>query len=369
MDDRILTLADRLVNYSCNVLPGEKVLVTGIGHEVYPLLKQVVKAVYKAGGQAFVDLQEPAVTREIMLSCMEDQLAFFSELEMHRMKGMDAYIGIRGAGNAYELSDVPLEKQQLYARMTNEVQRQRVDHTKWVVLRYPNASMAQMAGMSLSRFEDFYYSVCNLDYGKMEVAMSGLKRLMEETDRVRITGPGTDLRFSIKGIAAVPCSGRRNIPDGEVFTAPVRDSVNGHITFNTPSLHEGFVYRDIRLDFADGQIIQASCNDTARLNQVLDIDEGARYIGEFSIGVNPYIISPMMDTLFDEKIMGSFHFTPGSCYEDADNGNQSKLHWDLVCIQTEAYGGGKIYFDDTLIREDGLFVTDQLLCLNPDRLI
>ena len=368
MDNRLQTLADRLVNYSCAVQPGEKVLITVIGHEVAPLLRQLIQAVYQAGGLPYMDLQDSSITREILLSCTEGQLAFFAENELRRMQGMDAYIGVRGASNAYELADVPVDKLRLYNEMTNAPLRYRVDHTKWVVLRYPNPAMAQMAGMSLSGFEDFYFNVCNLDYGKMAAAMEHLKEVMEQTDQVRIEGPGTELTFSIKGIPTVPCAGKRNIPDGEIFTAPVRDSVNGYIKYNTPSLHEGFIYSDVRLEFKDGKIVKASANDNARINAVLDIDEGARYIGEFAFGVNPYIVKPMNDTLFDEKIMGSFHFTPGNAYEDAPNGVASKLHWDLVCLQTEEYGGGRVYFDGELIRENGLFVPERLHCLNPENL-
>ena len=163
---------------------------------------------------------------------------------------------------------------------------------------------------------------------------------------------------------------RRNIPDGEVYTAPVKDSINGTLTYNTPAVFQGFTFENISFRFENGKIVEATANDTERINEVLNTDEGARYIGEFAIGVNPYILKPMKDTLFDEKIMGSFHFTPGNCYEEeAPNGNSSAIHWDLVCIQTPEYGGGEIYFDDVLIRKDGRFVVKELECLNPENLI
>jgi aminopeptidase len=244
----------------------------------------------------------------------------------------------------------------------------RVKHTKWVVLRYPSASMAQLANMSTEAFEDFYFDVCNLDYAKMEEAMEPLLQLMKSTDKVRITAPGTDLSFSIKGIGAKKCSGHRNIPDGEVFSAPVRDSVQGTITYNTPSVYSGVTFENISFTFKDGQIVEASSNDTAKLNEILDSDEGSRYIGEFSLGFNPYILHPMKDTLFDEKIAGSLHFTPGQAYEETDNGNRSAVHWDLVLIQRPEYGGGEVYFDDRLIRKDGMFVIPELETLNPENL-
>ena len=160
-----------------------------------------------------------------------------------------------------------------------------------------------------------------------------------------------------------------NIPDGEVYTAPVKNSVNGFITYNTPSIQSGVTYENIRLEFVKGKIVNATANDTEKLNKVLDTDEGARYIGEFAIGVNPYITTPMKDTLFDEKIKGSFHFTPGNSYDDAFNSNHSAIHWDLVCIQTPEYGGGEIWFDDCLIRKDGFFVISELEGLNPQNLL
>jgi aminopeptidase len=258
----------------------------------------------------------------------------------------------------------------LYTRLVNQPVHldYRVNRTRWVVLRYPTPSMAQLANMSTQQFEDFFYRVCTLDYGRMAEAMRPLEERMRRTDRVRITGPGTDLRFSIKGIGVVPCEGRRNLPDGECYTAPVRDSVNGTITYNTPSLYLGTTYNQLGFTFEGGRIVRATGAPQARLDQVLDTDEGARYIGEFSLGFNPYILHPMKDTLFDEKIAGSLHFTPGQAYTTADNGNRSQIHWDLVLIQRPDYGGGEIWFDDECVRRDGRFLTPDLEGLNPERL-
>ena len=230
--------------------------------------------------------------------------------------------------------------------------------------------MAQLAGMSTEQFEDFYFKVCTLDYAKMAEAEKPLKDRMERSDRVRIVGPSdTNLEFSVKGIPAIQCDGDRNIPDGEVFTAPVRDSVNGVIHFNAGTVYQGKSFDDVRLVFENGKIIDATSSDTKSLNEILDTDEGARYIGEFSLGFNPHIHKVLRDILFDEKIAGSLHFTPGRAYEEADNGNRSKIHWDLVLIQTPEFGGGEIYFDDELIRKDGRFVPDYLQGLNPENLV
>jgi aminopeptidase len=264
------------------------------------------------------------------------------------MEKMDAYIGVRGSANTSELSDVPAEKMDLYQRLWWQPVHigERVRNTKWVVLRYPTPSMAQAARMSTRAFEDYFFDVCTADYQKMARDQEPLKKRMEAAKQVRLVGPGTDLEFSIADIPVVCCNGKRNIPDGEVFTAPVKLSGKGVIRFNTQSLYQGTVFDGIELELAEGRIVRATCtNEPDKLNQILDSDEGARYIGEWSIGCNNRVKKPMLDTLFDEKIGGSIHFTPGNAYDEADNGNRSRVHWDLVLIQTPEYGGGEIWFD------------------------
>lgn len=370
MDYRVQQLAKNLVNYSCKVKKGEKVLIHYIGESTSALAKELVKEVYAVGGIPFLDYTDARLQRELLLETTQEQQELQASWDVMRMKQMDCYIGVRGSDNVSELSDVPSAKMSLYNKYYSTPVHHdiRVPKTRWVVLRYPNNSMAQLANTSLDNFEDFYFNVCNLDYGKMSVAMDALVELMNRTDKVRIVGKDTDLSFSIKEIPAIKCDGILNIPDGEVFTAPVRDSINGKITYNAPAVYQGFTYENICFEFENGKIVNATANDTTRINEVLDTDEGARYIGEFAIGVNPYITKPMKDTLFDEKIMGSIHLTPGNCYEEAPNGNKSDIHWDLVYIQTPEYGGGEIYFDDILIRKDGLFVIPELEGLNPDHL-
>jgi len=290
--------------------------------------------------------------------------------EAELMKKMDAYISVRGFKNAMEYSDVSSDSMALYrAHWVKPVHFDiRIPNTKWCLMNYPTGAMAQAANMSTEQFEDFYFDVCTLDYSKMSKAMDPLVELMGKTDKVRIKGVGTDLSFSIKGLPPIKCDGRLNIPDGEVFSAPVKDSVNGYITYNTPSEYEGKLYENVRLEFKAGKIINATANDTEGINRIFDTDEGSRYVGEFALGVNPYIVKPMRDILFDEKIMGSFHFTPGDSYENCFNGNKSSIHWDLVCIQTPSFGGGEIWFDDVLIRKDGRFVLKELEVLNPENL-
>jgi aminopeptidase len=354
-DDRFDKLAKLLVEYSIRLKRNETVLIEGfdIPDEMTIAL---IRAVRKAGGVPFAQTYYTRVNRALALEASDRQLNLMASHELARMKKMNAYIT--------ELSDVPPEKMKLIGRKMRRVQDQRVKKTKWVVLRWPTPSMAQLAGMSTEAFEDFYFDVCTLDYRKLLPGMKALKRLMGKTDRVQIKGPGTDLRFSIKGIPAVICGGDRNIPDGEVFTAPVKDSVEGHVTFNAPSIYQGIAFDGIRLEFKNGKIIDATSNETKKLNKLLDSDPGARYIGEFSLGFNPRVFQPMRDILFDEKIAGSFHFTPGQAYEEADNGNRSQVHWDMVSIQRPDYGGGEIYFDGKLIRKNGKFVPSQLHSLN-----
>ena len=310
MDSRNKKFADLIVNYSCRVQKGEKVLIEEIGVSAAPLIKELIRAVYAAGGYPYLGLSDTSLNREIIMNCSEEQLEFMRDYEMYQMKGMDAYIAVRASENTSELSDVPAEKMNLYSRILRPVIDERVDNTKWVIMRYPNNSMAQLANMSLEAFENFYYDVCTLDYAKMSAAMDPLVDLMNRTDKVRIVAPGTDLTFSIKGIPAIKCAGECNIPDGEVYTAPVKDSVNGVISYNTVSQEQGFTYENIVFHVENGKIVEAHANDDRRINELLDTDEGARYFGEFAIGVNPYVLHPMKDTLFDEKICGSIHLTP-----------------------------------------------------------
>ena len=362
-DDRFDKLAKLLVEYSIRLKRNETVLIEAfdIPDEMTIAL---IRAVRKAGGVPFAQTYYTRVNRALALEASDRQLNLMANHELTRMKKMNAYIAVRGSNNITELSDVPPEKMKLIGRKMRRVQDQRVKKTKWVVLRWPTPSMAQLAGMSTEAFEDFYFDVCTLDYRKLLPGMKALKRLMEKTDRVQIKGPGTDLRFSIKGIPAVICGGDRNIPDGEVFTSPVKDSVEGHVTFNAPSIYQGIAFDGIRLEFKSGKIVDATSNETQKLNKILDSDPGARYIGEFSLGFNPRVFQPMRDILFDEKIAGSFHFTPGQAYEEADNGNRSQVHWDMVSIQRPDYGGGEIYFDGKLLRKNGKFLPNQLHSLN-----
>lgn len=367
-DPRNARLADVLIAHSTRLQPGEKVLI-----ETFDAPDEIVTAlidrVVLAGGVPFVESRSNRVLRSLYKTSTAEQMQAIGDHELARMKEMDAYIGLRGSHNAVEMADVPAEKMALYQKhWWKTVADQRVNHTKWVVLRYPSPAFAQAARMSTEQFADFYFDVCTLDYAKMGRAMEPLVERMQKADRVRLTGRDTDLTFSIKGIGAQACSGDRNIPDGECFSCPVIDSVNGVLHYNTGTVYQGKPFSDVRLTLKDGKIIEATASDTEGINAILDSDPGARYIGEFSLGFNPYILHPMLDTLFDEKIAGSLHFTPGNAYETVGNGNRSQVHWDMVLIQRPEYGGGEVWFDDECIRRDGIFLPIDLVGLNPENL-
>jgi len=363
-DPRIDQLARQLISHSVALKPGENILF-----DLYDTPAEMglalVRAARAVGGIPQVQIHDARLTRELQLGAVEKQYEEWSGVQMNLIERMQAYIAIRGSHNITESSDVPPERMKLVMAKMRPVMNHRVQKTRWCVLRWPNPSMAQLNSMSTEAFEDFYFRVCLLDYAALKPGMMALEKLMDETRQVHIKGPGTDLRFSIEGIGSEACGGEKNIPDGECFTAPVKDSVEGVISYNAPTIYQGIAFDSVRFEFSRGRIVKATANNTEAINRVLDADEGARYIGEFAIGFNREILHPMRDILFDEKIAGSFHFTPGQAYEGkTDNGNRSQVHWDLVCIQRPDYGGGEIYFDGRLIRKDGKFVLPELELLN-----
>jgi aminopeptidase len=369
VDPRVKKLAHVIVDYSLKVREGEKVLIQNTNAEI-PFVNALVEAVHDVGGIPFVALRDRTVDRALYSRAGAEQFELQARFEAERMKAMDCFIGFTSLRNQAAWADMPADKLDLYNGVLNRKVHMeiRVPGTRWVVLRYPSPAFAQLGSMSEESFEDWFFKVCTLDYSRMSKAMDSLVDLLARTDRVRLAGPGTDLSFSIKGLPAIKCDGTVNVPDGEVYTAPVRDSVNGTISYNAPAERDGFTYEGIVLEFEKGRIVRARANDTERINRILDIDEGARYVGEFAIGVNPFITKPMKETLFDEKIAGSIHFTPGNAYQDCFNGNRSALHWDLVLIQTPEWGGGELWLDGRLARKDGRFVLPELAGLNPENL-
>src|SRR5262249_32389894 len=362
--------AEILIAHSTRVTAGETLLIECFDLDDTTLPRLLVQKPARRGAFPRVETKDPRIDRGPVPNAPEGAMRLMGDCELHRMKQVQAYIALRGARNINEMSDVPGEKMNLYnAHFLKPVHFEcRIKSTRWCVLRLPNASMAQQAGMSTEAFETFYFDVCNLDYPRLSKALEPLVERMQRARDVHITGPETDLRFSIEGIPVIPCAGEMNIPDGEVFTAPVRASVEGHVRFNAPTVYQGTSFDGVRLEFQKGRIVAADCagGDVKKLRRILDTDPGAAHVGEWSIGCNPRVLHPMRDILFDEKIAGSFHLTPGNAYDEADNGNRSKIHWDLVQIQRPEYGGGAIAFDGVPIRVDGRFVPPELHALDPE---
>ena len=363
-DPRITELARQLVRYSTSLKKGEKVLI-----DLYDVPESIgialVREARSVGASPVIKIHSSQITREMMRGATDEQYGIIAKHLLSEMKDMNAYIAIRGSNNIAENSDVPAERMKLAMGKMRPVIDHRVKKTKWCVLRWPTASMAQQAGMSTEAFEDFYFQACLLNYKAYLPAANALKKLMDQTSDVHIKGPGTDLKFSIKDIPAIVCAGTCNIPDGEVFTAPVKNSVEGVISYNAPTIYQGIPFDGIKLTFSQGKIIKAeAAGKNKEINRILDSDPGARYIGEFALGFHPHIRHAMRDILFDEKICGSFHFTPGQAYEEADNGNRSQVHWDMVNIQRKDMGGGEMYFDGKLVRKDGMFLPKALQKLN-----
>jgi aminopeptidase len=366
-DPRYTKLAKLLVEYSTALKKGDRVLLdlTDVPDEFGV---ELIRAARKVGAVPVAAVRHTRVSRELLRETNGAHAALERDLELARMKKMQAYIAVRGSANINENSDVPSERMSMYSRVTRPVLNYRVNKTRWCVLRWPTPSMAQAAAVSTEAFENLFFDVCTMDYRKMARAMVPLEHRLKKADKVHIKGPGTDLTFSIKGIGAKMCRGDRNIPDGEVFSCPVKNSIQGRIQFNTPTLYSGTKFENVLLEFKDGKVIKATANNTKRLNEILDTDPGARYTGEFSLGFNPYIMNPMCDILFDEKIAGSLHLTPGQAYDECDNGNRSAVHWDMVLIQRPEWGGGEIWFDGELIRKNGMFLPTDLKPLNPGNL-
>lgn len=367
---KLRQLAENVLKNSIKLKKGERIYIEAFGVSTLPLFKEFLRGIAKAGGVPFYFYNDEAVMKEFIANASEKQMEEFGKVYQRNMAEADAYVAIRGFDDVFALADVDAKHMDWYRKYYfNPVHREtRVPHTRWCVMRYPNTAMAALSRMSLKQFEDFYFGACLVDYRKMCKAMEPLAKLMEKTDRVKIVAPGTRLEFSIREIPVIKSCGEVNIPDGEVYTAPVKDSINGYVQFNTDTTYDGVFFSNIRLEFKNGEIVKASSMANNEVLQKIINTPGARYMGEFALGVNPYITQPVLDILFDEKIAGSFHMAIGNSYDHAFNGNISAIHWDLIQMQDKKHGGGEIYFDDVLVRKDGLFVLKSLEGLNPEKL-
>lgn len=372
IDKRIVQLAENILKNSVQLKKGEKIYIEAFGASTKDFFNELIKETIKLGAVPFYFYNDASFEKSLIEGASEKQIEDYTAIHKRLMEEADCYVAVRGYDDAFALSDVSPKNMDRFGKIFQEQvhMRTRLPKTRWCVLRWPNTSMAAMSRMSLKQFEDFYFDACLLDYRKMGKAMLPLKELMDKTENVHIKGNDTDLTFSLKGIKAIVCDGKMNIPDGEVYSAPVKDSINGYVQFNTDTMYDGVFYSNIRLEFKNGRIVTGtSLVNNDKFQKMLDLDDGSRYMGEFALGVNPYITHPILDILFDEKTCGSFHMAIGNSYEDeTNNGNKSSIHWDLVKIQTLEHGGGEIWFDNKLIRKDGLFVLPELKGLNPQNL-
>ncbi len=365
MEQQIDTLATLICNVSLDLQKGEKLYISYGSLQALPLVERLITQASRKGAFVYPCLHLSSLEGKCKRLLDPANISYMKEVEEAKINYFDAFIYIKYSENDYELSSLdPVKRRKINQALAPSVDR-RANEKKWVLLNYPSILDAHKSAMSQEEFVAFSLRAMTINYEELHKKLQPLQQLMEKTDNVRITGPKTNISFSIKGMPAIACTGEKNLPDGEIYTAPLKTSVNGTITFNTPSPYQGHIYHHVSLTFSKGQIIKAiSDEEPDMLTTIFNIDEGARYVGEFSLGLNPVIKKPMGDILFDEKIFGSLHFTPGAAYDDCNNGNKSAIHWDLVLIQTEAYGGGNIFFDGVLIRENGLFTLPQLQALN-----
>lgn len=365
MSEKLKELASLIVNYSIRVEKDERVLITTQSLETREFVSYLIEEIYKNGGVPCLKINDPILGARLAENNNEGRIELLKKIQENEVELFDSFINIRYATNDYENKNVSGEMSKKLSQALLPSSDVRVNQRKWVLLNYPSLLDSYKAKMTSTEFMEFALRVMTVNYKSMSELIKPLKKLMDKTDKVRIVSPGTDITFSIKGMSSIPCVGEMNIPDGELYSAPIKNSVNGTITYNTPSPYQGRVYNHVSLEFKDGKIINATCDDdNEKLNEIFNTDEGARYVGEFSLGFNPEILYPMGDILYDEKILGSIHFTPGQAYKDCYNGNDSGIHWDMVLIQRKDYGGGEIYFDDVLIRKDGMFVLEELKPLN-----
>lgn len=355
-DERIINIAKTVTKYSINVQKGEKVLIKA-SIDSKELVMELVKDIYELGGYPYVRLCDEEIERCIYEGATKElfQIGFSWDEKMY--DEIDCYIMIRSIDNDAELSEIDSNKILQNAIVGQKITDKVIQNKKWCLLQWPTKGTAQNLKMSYDKCVDYMFNACTADYNEISLIGNKLRKIMLKTDRVKILKEGTNLEFSIKNCEVAVTAGKYNLPDGEVATAPVINSLNGYITFNTKSIYNGTLFSNVKLTFKNGKIININAdNDIKNLEKIFDTDYGSRYIGEFAFGLNPLTTKVIGIALYDEKIKGSIHIAagkslPGLC----DNGNRSAIHWDLVQIHTKEHGGGKIYFDDRIIMEDGVF--------------
>jgi len=372
-DPRVLEVAKLVTGYSIDVQPGETVLIHCTVDTV-PMAAAMIAEVYKRGGYPFVNYVNEELQAALSDGADRRQAERLMKLRMWHATDMDCIIHLNVPRSLYAVSSTPKERQKELEKWNLEIQEElglnwERSVVKPCVMTFPTYLTANNGHMSLIEYTDLYYKACTADYPAIGAALERLSSYMNDISEVHLLGVGTDLRFSVKGMKMLVSAGDRNMPDGEGYCSPVIDSAEGVISYNIPSFYRGTLYENVVFELSKGKIVKAESNYTDRINEVLDMDEGARCIGEFAIAVNPHIVKPSGTILFDEKMTGSIHFTPGREIWKAGNGNRSIVHWDLVYCQLPQYGGGEMLFDGTLVRKDGRFVVPELECLNPEHLV
>ena len=350
---------DGILSYSIELKEGDKVFIFADAN-AKQYCDLLTKKIIEHGAIPFVLWNDFLVNR-FLIDCKNDNI--YDELfSIHEkmIDACDAAIMLDNNIESYEgasYDDVINFKHKYYLRIFKKI----MDFERWVYLRYPEQRLADLFGLSYEEHVKLLEEVSNFDYQALSVACVNLKELMDRTEKVRITQGLTDVSFTKKGISSTVCCGKLNLPDGEVYTAPEKHSMNGVIHFNIDFFRE-YLYKDVIVGVVDGKIVSSTCNINDKFTKVLDSDEGARYFGEFAFGLNPHIKKNYNDNLFNEKMSKTVHFALGYPHWDTDNGNESLIHWDLM-INLE--DGGEVYFDDVLIQKNGLFVLEELKDLNP----
>jgi len=366
-DIRIDKLADVLVNYSVAVQSGDKVVIRG-GVPAASLLKAVYAKVLQAGGHPFMMPSLPGAEEVFFRYASDEQLQHVPEPLELMVDTYDVSITIGGMENTKSLSNVDPAKIVQHSQaqadlMKTYMQRAAVGDLRWVGTLFPTNAYAQDAEMSLSEYEDFVYGACMPDlddpvgyWQRFSVWQQKIVDWLKGKERVRVIGPETELQLSIAGRTFINSDGKNNMPSGEVFTGPVEDSVEGHVHFSYPAIHQGREVSGIRLWFEKGKVVKATAEKNEDfLLQTLDTDDGSRYVGEFAIGTNKGITQFTRQILFDEKINGSFHMALGAGYPETGSKNESAIHWDMICDMRD---GGEIWVDDELLYQNGKFVVE-----------
>lgn len=352
-DPRWSQLGDILVNYSTRVQTGERLLITMMEADTLPLTLAVHEQAIKAGALPQIQFASAYLERSLLRFGNQAQIDWVPELERYGMEWADAYIGLRGASNPHELAGIPADRLAAHKRAMGVVSSLRNEHTRWVLIRVPNASFAQQAGMSLEAMMDFFFRATLRDWAEEARRFTVIRDRFQAATTVRIVGAGTDLTLSTAGRTYAVGDGRINMPDGEIYTAPVDDSAEGVITFEFPGLYAGQTIAGIRLEFRQGKVANASAESGEEfLHQVLALDEGASRLGEFGVGVNFGIDRFVGDILYDEKIGGTIHLALGRAYPECGGVNQSALHWDIV---KDLRQSGQIELDGEVVFKDGAF--------------